>query len=92
MDGGEAARLGLPGKPQPDLFLEAVRRLGVPPGRAAVVEDALAGVEAGRRGGFALVIGVDRAAGPDMGESLLQHGADIVVSDLGELVAQGASK
>jgi len=92
VDGGEAARLGLPGKPRPDLFLEAARRLGVPAGRAAVVEDALAGVEAGRRGGFALVIGVDRAAGPDTGQRLLRHGADIVVPDLGELVAQGASK
>ncbi len=51
VDGSEAARLGLPGKPDPALFLEAARRLGVPPGRCAVVEDALAGVEAGRRGG-----------------------------------------
>ncbi|MGQ4388655.1 HAD family hydrolase [Streptomyces sp. SAS_270] len=92
VDGGEAARLGLPGKPQPDLFLEAVRRLGVPVGRAAVVEDALVGVEAGCRGGFTLVIGVDRAAGPETRERLLRHGADIVVSDLGELVTQGASK
>jgi beta-phosphoglucomutase family hydrolase len=92
VDGGEAARLGLPGKPRPDLFLEAVRRLGVPASRAAVAEDALAGVEAGRRGGFALVIGVDRTAGPETGERLLRHGADIVVPDLGELVAQGAPK
>jgi beta-phosphoglucomutase family hydrolase len=90
VDGGEAARLRLPGKPQPDLFLEAARRLGVPAGRAAVVEDALAGVEAGRRGGFALVVGVDRTAGPDTTERLLQHGADIVVRDLGELLAGGA--
>ncbi|MFF4505075.1 HAD family hydrolase [Streptomyces sp. NPDC001401] len=92
VDGGEAARLGLPGKPRPDLFEEAVRRLGVPAGRAAVVEDALAGVEAGHRGGFALVIGVDRAADPETAERLLQHGADIVVPDLGELLVQGASK
>ena len=92
VDGGEAARLGLPGKPRPDLFLEAVRRLGVPAERAAVVEDALAGVEAGRSGGFALVIGVDRTAGPDTRERLLRHGADIVVPDLGELVVQGAPK
>ncbi|WDF44136.1 HAD-IA family hydrolase [Streptomyces sp. T12] len=90
VDGGEAARLGLAGKPDPDLFLEAVRRLGVPAGRAAVVEDALAGVEAGRRGGFALVVGVDRAAGADSGARLLRHGADIVVRDLGELCAGGA--
>ncbi|SDN46570.1 haloacid dehalogenase superfamily, subfamily IA, variant 3 with third motif having DD or ED [Streptomyces sp. cf386] len=92
VDGGEAARLGLPGKPEPDLFLEAVRRLGVPADRAAVVEDALAGVEAGRRGGFALVVGVDRAAGADTGARLLLHGADIVVHDLGELCAGGAPK
>ncbi|KUL47024.1 HAD family hydrolase [Streptomyces regalis] len=90
VDGGEAARLGLAGKPEPDLFLEAVRRLGVPADRAAVVEDALAGVEAGRRGGFALVVGVDRAAGADTGARLLRHGADIVVPDLGELCAGGA--
>ncbi|WP_327341584.1 beta-phosphoglucomutase family hydrolase [Streptomyces europaeiscabiei] len=92
VDGGEAARLALPGKPRPDLFLEAVRRLGVRPDRAAVVEDALAGVEAGRSGGFALVVGVDRTAGPDTGEALRRHGADIVVRDLGELVEGGAPK
>ncbi|UUU26076.1 HAD family hydrolase [Streptomyces sp. DSM 40750] len=90
VDGGEAARLGLPGKPRPDLFLEAARRLGVPADRTAVVEDALAGVEAGRRGGFALVIGVDRTAGPDTPDGLLRHGAHIVVRDLGELIAGGA--
>ncbi|MGW6736557.1 HAD family hydrolase [Streptomyces sp. NPDC055013] len=90
VDGGETARLGLAGKPEPDLFLEAVRRLGAPAGRAAVVEDALVGVEAGRRGGFALVVGVDRAAGADTGARLLRHGADIVVRDLGELCAGGA--
>ncbi|MDX3458595.1 HAD-IA family hydrolase [Streptomyces sp. ME02-8801-2C] len=89
VDGGEAARLGLPGKPRPDLFLEAARRLGVPADRTAVAEDALAGVEAGRRGGFALVIGVDRAAGADTREGLLRHGADIVVRDLGELLTHG---
>ncbi|MFE0256998.1 HAD family hydrolase [Streptomyces sp. NPDC059010] len=92
VDGGEAARLGLAGKPAPDLFLEAVRRLGVPAGRAVVVEDALAGVAAGRRGGFALVVGVDRAAGADTGARLLRHGADLVVRDLGELCAGGAPK
>ncbi|MEU6378760.1 HAD-IA family hydrolase [Streptomyces sp. NPDC046909] len=92
VDGGEAARLGLAGKPEADLFLEAVGRLDVPARRAAVVEDALAGVEAGRRGGFALVIGVDRAAGPDTAARLLAHGADLVVRDLGELVAEGEPK
>ncbi|MET9827815.1 HAD-IA family hydrolase [Streptomyces sp. NPDC006385] len=92
VDGGEAARLGLAGKPAPDLFLEAVRRLGASADRAAVVEDALAGVEAGRRGGFALVVGVDRAAGADTGARLLRHGADLVVRDLAELCSGGAPK
>jgi beta-phosphoglucomutase family hydrolase len=88
VDGGEAARLGLPGKPDPALFLEATRRLGVPADRAAVVEDALAGVEAGRRGGFRLVVGVDRAGTPETRATLLKHGADLVVDDLAELLAQ----
>lgn len=92
VDGGEAARLELPGKPRPDLFLEAVRRLGVPAARAAVVEDALAGVSAGRNGGFALVVGVDRAATGDSGDRLLRSGADIVVRDLAELVVAGETK
>ncbi|MFE9017605.1 HAD family hydrolase [Streptomyces sp. NPDC007808] len=86
VDGGEAARLGLPGKPRPDLFLTAVERLGADAGRAAVVEDALAGVEAGRNGGFALVVGVDRAGTGDSGEALRRHGADLVVRDLAELL------
>ena len=60
VDGVVAAELGLPGKPAPDTFLEAARRLGVEPGRAVVVEDAIVGVQAGRAGGFGLVIGVDR--------------------------------
>ncbi|MGW7467615.1 HAD family hydrolase [Streptomyces xantholiticus] len=89
VDGVEAARLRLPGKPEPALFLEAARRLGVPADRAAVVEDALAGVEAGRRGGFALVIGVDRTAGPGTGAALLERGADLVVRDLAELLPDG---
>jgi len=89
VDSAEAARLRLPGKPEPALFLEAARRLGVPAGRAAAVEDALAGVEAGRRGGFALVIGVDRTAGPGRGTALLEHGADLVVRDLAELLPDG---
>jgi beta-phosphoglucomutase family hydrolase len=90
VDGGEAARLELPGKPRPDLFLEAARRLGAPAGRTAVVEDALAGVEAGRRGGFGLVVGVDRAAGAGTRDELLRHGADIVVGDLDELLNREA--
>ncbi|KAF4407191.1 MULTISPECIES: HAD family phosphatase [Streptomyces] len=95
VDGAESARLGLPGKPDPALFLEAARRLDADPGEAAVVEDALAGVEAGRRGGFGLVIGVDRAAdapGADpaaeatAARDLHLHGADVVVRDLAELL------
>ena len=85
VDGVEADRLGLPGKPDPALFLEAAARLAVAPARAAVIEDAEAGVEAGRRGGFALVVGVARAAGAR--ESLRSHGAGLVVGDLAELDA-----
>jgi HAD superfamily hydrolase (TIGR01509 family) len=87
VDGLDAARLGLPGKPDPALFLEAARRLGVRPGRCALVEDALVGVEAGRRGGFAVVIGVDRAGG--LREEMTGRGADLVVGDLGEIVLEG---
>jgi HAD superfamily hydrolase (TIGR01509 family) len=90
VDGGEAARLHLPGKPDPALFLEASRRLGVPPGAAAVVEDALAGVEAGRRGGFGLVVGVDRARTPQTRAGLLKQGADLVVQDLGDLLTEAS--
>jgi trehalose 6-phosphate phosphatase len=82
VDGNTAQELGLPGKPDPAVFLEAARRLGVEPGRAAVVEDALSGVEAGRRGGFGLVVGVDRIG---QREALRAAGADVVVADLGEL-------
>jgi len=87
VDGVEAERLGLRGKPDPDMFLEAARRLGVRPERAAVVEDALAGVEAGRAGGFGTVIGVDRRG---LGKELRAHGADIVVGDLADLAGEEA--
>jgi beta-phosphoglucomutase family hydrolase len=82
VDGDEATRLGIPGKPDPALFLEAARRLGVEPGRAAVVEDAAAGVEAARRGGFGLVVGVNRTGHR---ADLMDAGASVVVGDLGEL-------
>jgi alpha,alpha-trehalase len=82
VDGRDAAALGLAGKPDPALFLEAARRLEVAPSRAAVVEDALAGVEAGRRGGFGLVVGVDRTGHTD---ALEECGADVVVPDLAHL-------
>jgi len=79
VDGIDANRLGLAGKPDPALFLEAADRLGVEPATTTVVEDALAGVEAGRRGGFGTVIGVDRTGHPS---ALADHGADVVVPDL----------
>jgi HAD superfamily hydrolase (TIGR01509 family) len=84
--GDDAARLGLPGKPHPALFHQAARVLGVPPAATAVVEDALPGVEAAKRGGFGLVVGVDRAGHAD---ALRRRGADVVVADLGELVVTG---
>jgi len=83
VDGRDVATLGLRGKPAPDGFLEAARRLGVAPERAVVVEDALAGVAAGRDGDFGLVIGVARTAAH---EDLRSAGADLVVDDLGELL------
>lgn len=83
VDGSVAAERGLPGKPAPDTFLEAARELGAEPAQAAVFEDALAGVEAGRAGGFGCVVGVDRAG---QAAALRDRGADIVVSDLGELL------
>jgi beta-phosphoglucomutase family hydrolase len=83
IDGVVAEREGLRGKPAPDTFLAGARALGVPPTQAAVFEDALAGVEAGRAGGFAYVIGVDRVG---QAEALREHGASIVVSDLSELL------
>jgi alpha,alpha-trehalase len=86
VDGVEAEALGLEGKPNPALFLEAARRLGVAPERAAVVEDALAGVEAGRRGGFGLVIGVDRSG---QAAALAERGAEVVVDDLAQLEVEG---
>jgi beta-phosphoglucomutase family hydrolase len=79
VDGVDAEKLELPGKPDPALFLEAARRLGVEPPRAVVFEDALAGTEAGRRGAFGRVIGIDRGGQP---EALRQHGADVVVENL----------
>lgn len=82
VDGLEAERLGLRGKPAPDALLLAAARLGVRPERAAVIEDALAGVEAARRGGFARVVGVDRGSS---GAALRESGADVVVADLSEL-------
>jgi beta-phosphoglucomutase family hydrolase len=83
VDGLVADAEGLKGKPAPDTFLEGARRLGVEPAQAAVFEDALAGVEAGRAGRFGHVIGVNRVGQRD---ALKQHGADVVVDDLAELL------
>ncbi len=85
IDGIVAKRDGLKGKPAPDTFLAAARALGVAPAEAAVFEDALAGVEAGRAGGFSFVVGVDRVG---QAEALRRHGADIVVADLADLIEQ----
>lgn len=82
IDEVERERLNLPGKPAPDTFLEAARRLGVEPARTVVVEDAIAGVQAGRHGKFGLVIGVARKGDRAV---LLEHGADIVVEDLRDI-------
>jgi beta-phosphoglucomutase family hydrolase len=83
VDGIVAAREGLPGKPAPDMFLAGARVLDTPPSAAAVFEDALVGVEAGRRGGFGFVVGVDRSG---QAQALKARGADVVVSDLSELL------
>jgi beta-phosphoglucomutase family hydrolase len=84
IDGIVADQEHLRGKPAPDTFLAGARALGVEPGEAAVFEDALAGVAAGRAGGFAYVVGVDRAG---QAEALRQRGADLVVADLADLLA-----
>jgi beta-phosphoglucomutase-like phosphatase (HAD superfamily) len=84
VDGLTAEREDLAGKPAPDMFLFAARCLHIPPAKAAVFEDALAGVEAGHAGGFGFVVGVDRAG---QAEELHSHGGDIVVSDLADLLA-----
>lgn len=89
VDGNDSAELGLAGKPEPDIFLEAARRLGMSPERTAIVEDATSGVEAGSRGGFGLVVGVDRSG---QAEQLAASGADIVVSDLEELLVESGEE
>ena len=83
VDGLTIERDGLSGKPAPDSFLAGARELGVEPAQAAVFEDALAGVEAGRAGEFGYVVGVDRVGHAD---DLRAHGADVAVKDLSELL------
>jgi beta-phosphoglucomutase family hydrolase len=83
IDGLVAEHEHLKGKPAPDTFLAGARALGESAGHAAVFEDALAGVAAGRAGRFAFVVGVDRVG---QAEALREHGADLVVTDLAELL------
>ncbi|HYF71571.1 MAG TPA: beta-phosphoglucomutase family hydrolase [Nocardioides sp.] len=83
VSGTVAHELGLPGKPAPDTFVHAAQVLGATADRSVVLEDAVSGVRAGAAGGFGLVIGVDRGAGH---ATLAEAGADVVVSDLAELV------
>lgn len=83
VDGLTLRAENIPGKPAPDSFLRGAELLGVPPDDAAVFEDAIAGVEAGRAGRFGIVIGVDRVGQAD---ALRDHGADVVVTDLAELL------
>jgi beta-phosphoglucomutase family hydrolase len=83
VDGVVAEEARLAGKPAPDTFLAGARMLGAEPAEAAVFEDALAGVEAGRAGDFGWVVGVDRTGHAD---DLRRHGADVVVQDLAELL------
>ena len=82
VDGNVAAEKKLAGKPAPETYQEAARMLGTRPEQAVVIEDAISGVQAGRRGGFGLVIGVARGGDPEV---LRQNGADVVVRDLAEL-------
>ena len=83
IDGVSVVEQHLAGKPAPDTYLAAAKVLGVEPGAAAVFEDALSGVAAGRAGGFGFVVGVDRVGQRD---ELLAHGADRVVTDLAQLL------
>ncbi len=86
VDGVVSIELGLAGKPNPDIFLEAAKRLNVDGRRCVVIEDALSGVEAGARGGFGMVVGVNRG---DQAEQLREKGAHLVVNDLCEVGVDG---
>ena len=89
VDGTDLDKLDLAGKPAPDVFVEAARRLGVVRERSIIVEDALSGVEAGKRGGFGCTLGVDRAG---HAKALKEHGADVVVNDLSEVSVKADKK
>ncbi|MFO8090266.1 MAG: trehalose-phosphatase [Desulfatiglandaceae bacterium] len=86
VDGVDARKMGLDGKPHPDIFLAAAEKLLVDPKRSVVLEDAISGVEAGKRGEFGMVIGVDRTGHADL---LKRHGADNVISDLSAIELEG---
>ena len=88
VDGVTVKQLGSPGKPAPDSFLAGAREAGVDAAQAAVFEDATAGVEAGRRGSFGFVVGVNRLD-DHHAAALREHGADVVVDDLGDLLGDG---
>ncbi|MCP2045074.1 beta-phosphoglucomutase family hydrolase [Pontibacter sp. HSC-36F09] len=82
VDGLQSSELGLIGKPAPDVFLEAARRLGIAPAQAAVFEDARKGVQAGKAGGFGLVVGIDRTHDE---AGLKASGADLVIKEFPKL-------
>jgi len=86
VDGNVAMELKLAGKPEPDTYLEAARRVDAAPSREVVVEDALSGVQAGNRGGFGLVMAAARNVSP---EEMRHNGADVIVSDLRDLLPPG---
>ena len=89
VDGRIAAEVGLPGKPDPAVLLETARRLGARPDRCVIIEDAQAGIVAGRNGGFGFVVGVARH---DHVDELLACGADAVVTDLAEVVVRAGRR
>jgi alpha,alpha-trehalase len=89
VDGLDTERLGIPGKPNPGIFLEAAERLAAEPRRCVVIEDSLTGVEAAKSGGFGLVVGL--AAGEKQAGLLGRGGADIVIADLSELSVVGSA-
>ncbi len=86
VDGNTSKELNLRGKPEPDIFIKAAENLGLKPGECIMVEDAFSGVEAGKKGNFALVLGITRTGNK---EALLAHGADIVVNDIEEITLDG---
>lgn len=91
VDGTDAAKRHLKGKPNPDIFLTAAREMDVAPERAAILEDAISGVQAGKAGGFAEVVGVNRQD-ETHGRNLLQEGASMVLRDLSPPASESAHK